>query len=41
MVFDGVFFTHLIMWTIGAFAILGTVLTIGAGWAMARSGYRD
>jgi len=32
--------SHLILWSIGGLAALGTILTIGAFWSMGRSGYR-
>ena len=37
---DGVFLSHVLVWTIAAMAAVGAVLTVGAFWSMGRSGYR-
>ncbi len=38
---DGVFFSHVVVWSIGALTAVGAVLTAGAFWSMGRSGYRQ
>lgn len=37
---DGVFLSHVLVWSIGALTAVGVVLTVGAFWSMGRSGYR-
>lgn len=35
------FFSHLMLWIVGAIAALGLVGVVGAFWSMGRQGYRD
>jgi hypothetical protein len=37
---DGAFFSHVVLWAIGALTAVGAVLTVGAFWSMGRTGYR-
>lgn len=37
---DGAFFAHALLWLIGAMAVCTSVVTIGALFSMARTGYR-
>lgn len=37
---DGAFLSHVLLWLIGAMTLCATVFTIGAMYAMGRSGYR-
>ena len=37
---DGVFLSHVLVWSIAAMTAVGAVLTVGACWSMGRSGYR-
>jgi len=35
------FFSHLMLWIVGAIAALGLVGTVGAFWSLGRGGYRQ
>ncbi|MFF7293439.1 hypothetical protein ACFY9N_13005 [Microbacterium sp. NPDC008134] len=37
---DGAFFSHVILWVIGAMTVCATLASFGALFAMGRSGYR-
>ena len=34
------FFSHVLLWLIGAMALAGAALTAGAFWSLGRQGYR-
>jgi hypothetical protein len=35
------FFSHLMLWIVGAITALGLIGTVGAFWSLGRGGYRQ